>query len=186
MSDPNLALPDPEVLLAERDQAATERDQAKSASATLEREVAFLRAGVDTTTDAGRMLMRGYDGELTPEKIKEAAQSFGIGQPAQPANEPLGKPAPPPNPTLEPGEANLTAERNDLGSQPQPDQGLVADPYEDAMQLGRDIISDGGKYETGIGAAINFLAARAQDGDSRVIIDRRSLQGQTPPEQRSA
>lgn len=62
-----------------RKQAERERDQ-------IRRENAFLRAGIDP--EAGGIagyFVKGYDGDLTPEKIKEAATAAGIMAPPPPS-----------------------------------------------------------------------------------------------------
>lgn len=45
-------------------------------NASLQRDLALQRAGVDTNSEAGRIFARGYDGELTPEAIRTQAQGF--------------------------------------------------------------------------------------------------------------
>lgn len=42
------------------------------------REMAFLKAGIDTDTKAGQLLLRAYDGELTVEAIKTEADELGL------------------------------------------------------------------------------------------------------------
>jgi hypothetical protein len=39
----------------------------------LKREQAFIKAGVDTSTPLGKIFVKGYDGEVTPEAIQQAA-----------------------------------------------------------------------------------------------------------------
>lgn len=43
------------------------------------RELAFLKAGIDTENGVGKLLAKTYDGELDPESIKSYAQEYGIG-----------------------------------------------------------------------------------------------------------
>lgn len=38
-----------------------------------QRELAFVKAGVDLNNPAAKYFLKGYDGELTPESIREAA-----------------------------------------------------------------------------------------------------------------
>ena len=143
--------------------------------ARLERDLAFARAGVDTSTEEGAFFARGYDGELDPAAIRAAAERFNILAP---------KHAPPitdtddtdQGPRLEPGEAELTDARLALSRGAAGDTGLDTDPYEEAQRIGQKMLADGAKFEHAFGAAINFLANRAENGDQRVIIDRRSVQ----------
>jgi hypothetical protein len=44
----------------------------------LERENAFLKAGIDPEDPKLRYFFKGYDGEMTPESIKAAAQEAGF------------------------------------------------------------------------------------------------------------
>lgn len=58
-----------------------EAEQAKTLQKELEakeRQIAFLQAGVDTSTKLGQMLMKTYDGEMTPEAIKAEAADIGL------------------------------------------------------------------------------------------------------------
>lgn len=48
------------------------RSRADEASAAA-RELAFVRAGIDPNLPISKYFMKGYDGELTPEAIKQAA-----------------------------------------------------------------------------------------------------------------
>ena len=50
----------------------------ESLLAEKERQIAFLQAGVDTSTKLGAMLMKTYDGELSSEAIKAEASDLGM------------------------------------------------------------------------------------------------------------
>ena len=54
------------------------RRQAAEQLAQAQRELAFHRAGIDPTDERLGYFVRGYDGEVTPEKIREAAQAAGF------------------------------------------------------------------------------------------------------------
>lgn len=60
---------------AEAEQAKVEAAEA----ATLRRELAFRRAGVDPDDPKAKYFVKGYDGELTAEAIKAEADAAGIG-----------------------------------------------------------------------------------------------------------
>ena len=79
---------EPEHIKALREKAKT-ADSIASEKSALERKVAILEAGVNTTTPVGQMFLKSYDGDLTAEAIKAAAAEVGLveGQPA-PAPEP--------------------------------------------------------------------------------------------------
>ena len=58
-----------------------EAEQAKVLQKELEakeRQIAFLQAGVDTSSKLGQMLMKTYDGELSAEAIKAEAIEIGL------------------------------------------------------------------------------------------------------------
>ena len=50
----------------------------ESMLADKEREIAFLQAGIKTNTKLGAMLMKTYEGELSPEAIKAEAAELGL------------------------------------------------------------------------------------------------------------
>jgi hypothetical protein len=39
----------------------------------LKREQAFIKAGIDTSTPLGKIFMKGYDGDVSPDAIQQAA-----------------------------------------------------------------------------------------------------------------
>jgi len=63
--------------------------QAEAKAAAKDREVAFLRAGIDPEAKEGIVgyFAKGYEGEMTPEAIKAAATAAGILQAPAPTPE---------------------------------------------------------------------------------------------------
>lgn len=55
---------------------ATKTQLAKGSEA--ERELAFIKAGIDTSKGAAKLLLKTYDGELTPEAIKVVAEEYDL------------------------------------------------------------------------------------------------------------
>ena len=51
--------------------------QAKEVEAT-KRELAFVKAGIDPDSAAAKYFVKGYDGELTPEAIRVAAEEASL------------------------------------------------------------------------------------------------------------
>ena len=98
-------------------------DQVASEKSVLERKVAILEAGVNTTTPVGAMFLKSYDGELTTEAIKAAAAEVGLVE---------GQPTPEPEPGS-PGtpEAQTQQVREGLS------QGNVA-PFEEPVKSAKD------------------------------------------------
>lgn len=68
-----------------------ERGKADERAKTAEKELAFMRAGIDSSTNPlAAYFIQGYDGEITPEAIKAKAMEVGlIAPPAPPAPDPL-------------------------------------------------------------------------------------------------
>jgi len=123
MSDEqNTTEQEPEHIKALRDKAKA-ADGLASEKSQLERKVAILEAGVNTTSPVGAMFLKSYEGELTPEAIKAAAAEVGLVE---------GQPDPEPQPG-EPG----TVEHE----QQQVRQGLsVGDvaPHEEPVKSAKD------------------------------------------------
>lgn len=61
-----------------RKRLTSDRDKAKAERDALKRENAFLKAGVNPEDSKAKWLVKGYDGELTPEAIKQAAVEAGL------------------------------------------------------------------------------------------------------------
>lgn len=66
--------------------AADRGRQASVENETLKRELAFAKAGIDTDSKAGKMLLKSYEGDLTSEAIKAEAEEIGLFQPRQTAS----------------------------------------------------------------------------------------------------
>lgn len=77
--------PEPQETRSDAEWAALRREKratkdALEAKAATDRDLAFMRAGIDTTDDSPltKMFVKGYDGEITPEAIKAAALAVGF------------------------------------------------------------------------------------------------------------
>ena len=49
------------------------------------RELAFVKAGIDLTAPASKYFVKGYDGELSPESIRQAAVEAQLISPPEPS-----------------------------------------------------------------------------------------------------
>jgi hypothetical protein len=68
--------------------AAKGRKEAEERAQAAERKLAFVEAGVNLTDPKAQYFIKGYDGEIDPEKIRDAAMSAGfISAPQVPADE---------------------------------------------------------------------------------------------------
>lgn len=52
--------------------------QQVSTATAAQRELAFIKAGIDTENGVGKLLAKTYDGDLEPDSIKTFAQEYGI------------------------------------------------------------------------------------------------------------
>ena len=53
-------------------------NDAKSEGESAKKELAFLRAGIDTSKGTGKLLAQAYEGELTVDAIKASAEEYGL------------------------------------------------------------------------------------------------------------
>jgi hypothetical protein len=131
--------------------------------AEMARELAFIRAGVDTETKLGKMFMKSYDGELEAEAIKAEAAEVGALK---------GDVAPKPVETDD-GETESSDERSSLGAGANADQFRTGDPdpQEEAVKAGRAAMAKGGTEEDSLGVAFDVIAKAGVAGDKRAIWD---------------
>lgn len=163
--DPSNALRNARRAAKGKAKAERERDEAK-------RELAFLKAGVDTSTPIGNLLMRNYEGDLNPEAIKAEAVAVGalkVEAAEQPPPANSDAPAPSNEPEVTDEERALTAERQSLAGNAPADQLPPASPYATAIKHGRERIAEGESEDRAIAAAIGDLATAALNGDKSVL-----------------
>lgn len=141
-------------------------EERASKAEILERENAFLKAGVQTDTPLGKLLFKAYDGELTTDAIKAAADELGAA--SQPA-----APPPPADTELAPGEDSAMDAANSMapGATP-PTEEPKTDPRSRAQEDYVNAINSGATNEQALGKAFHTLVQAAAAGDERVILDR--------------
>lgn len=166
-ADGNDSNPDIKALRDAYEENKTLKEQASQAD-LLARENAFLKAGVDVSTKAGELMMKGYDGELTADAIKAFAAEVGIGQPSgTPEAAQAAQPADTPTSPGE-AEAHSTASTLEQGATP-PARGDTVDPRVAAIQAGQELLKTREESEA-MGFAFNQLVSAGIRGDQRVII----------------
>jgi hypothetical protein len=120
------------------------------------RELAFTRAGIDTTSDLGATLMRGYDGELTTEALQPlAAQMAGL--------------APPPPPDDTPPEPSALEALEGMSGGMAPGQTPPADVLETAWSSYQSRMAAGARKEDAAAEVVNRVidaAVREAKGES--------------------
>jgi hypothetical protein len=123
--------------IAQLREAAEKGSQAINENQLLKKELAFTRAGIDTTSDIGAMVMAGFDGDLNDTEALSnlAAQINGI--PA-PASAPEADPVVDTNPSPTPLEA-MEAQAGGTAPAQNPPQDLLEEgwtEYQRRMKAG--------------------------------------------------
>ena len=153
--------------LRERADQATELEKA---SAAKDREIAFLKAGIDPDDTRMRYFVNGYDGELTKDAITAEAKAAGfiVEQEAKP--QPSTEEGQEPEPT---GRTQPTAEQQALedinDSVRQDTEPPGPPPEEDLMDTGfkefHKDISNGRRREDAASHVIGRLIAKGVEGE---------------------
>jgi hypothetical protein len=121
------------------------------------RELAFLKAGVDTSTPTGALLLRAYDGELTADAVKAAAEPLGlIASSASPVTS---------------AEVDQTAVRTGLqhNGTVSPGQEPEVHPIVAAAKDAAMVLERGGSYLDAVAAHVNRVSRAGMEGDTRVL-----------------
>ena len=177
MSDPQTI--EPEDIRVLRENAANAQvNEARAIAA--ERRIAFLEAGVDTTSDIGQLFVAAYPGELTADAIQEAAARVGALRQATPPPAVEGQPgqAPPTQQqgqNYDPVEAALqTLARNGTqgeipGGAPTPP--VDPDPIERGYEAYTADVNAGRRREDAATHVLFGILEAAGKGDARVLFD---------------
>lgn len=162
MSDEqNQQTEEPEHIKALRDKAK-QADSISAEKSALERKVAVLEAGVNTSTPLGQMFLKSYEGDLTAEAIQAAAAEVGLVQ---------GQPDPQPEPGS-PGtpEAEAQSVRNELGvSQPAPFEEEVKPAKDRAWDVFSDSRKQGMREEDARAEAFASFIEAGLKGDKSAL-----------------
>lgn len=142
---------------------AKKNEDLESSNQLMAKQLAFLRAGVDIDTPVGKLLFRGYDGELDAEAIKAEAIEVGAlkGEPKEQEQE------------LPADEQNSTNERNQLGEGAPADQFRMEDPdpKAEALKVGEAALARGASEEVALGSYFEHIARSVEKGDKRALWD---------------
>lgn len=159
---------DPSRVTLSRDQIRSMERDAKKAR-LLEKENAFLKAGIDTETPLGALLFQAYDGPLEADAIRDA---WGKVAPA-PAPPAEGTP-PASEASTPPADADQQAfqeERRRLAAGGTGDDGTSPDrdPRKVAIEDANRLMAEGKSRDEALAEAFSSIAGAAAAGDSRVI-----------------
>ena len=141
-------------------QAADEGRKAKAEAEQARREIAFLRAGVDTESKLGAMFFKSYDGDLSTEAIKAEATELGMFQTSTPA------------PEVPQAEREFSQARMDLASEAGTPASFEEDPFTTSRKQWQAARDEGAPLQEAFGAAMGPLLAGAHRGDDRVSRNR--------------
>lgn len=143
---------------------AEQADAARAAEAQLRKEVAFLKAGIDTDSKLGGLLFKTYEGDLSDlDSLKKEATEIG----ALKAEEPVAEtPA-------EDSEPTGSDQRRQLADGAPADTGEKLHPWTEAQKVYDRAMSDGETWEESAGLALNSLANAAMRGDPRAIVQQK-------------
>jgi ribosomal protein L12E/L44/L45/RPP1/RPP2 len=137
-------------------------DRGKKASQELDamkREMAFLKAGVDTDSKVGQLLYKAYDGELETESI-QAEWSELAPVAAAPPSEPDAT-----------DDARVSQERQNLASDNVPPENQTESPYDAGHREFQEMIADGRPKDESAARFVHTVleAAGGANPDPRVV-----------------
>lgn len=150
--------------------AAAARSNAHKAEAeAAKREIALLKAGIDTDTPLGAMFADAYKGELTKDAVTAAFKALGV-TPAAAADADHADDTPDDSPDLT-ADLDSTDLRQALANGGAADIPVELDPRVKAQRDVDTVINAGGTQEDGLAAGIQTLLQAAVAGDKRVLIE---------------
>ena len=141
-------------------------DRGKKATQELDamkREMAFLKAGVDTDTKAGQLLYKAYDGDLETEAIQAEWSELVP-----------GAAAPPPAETVDATDTQVAEQRRVLAGDRVPPENQTESPYDAGHREFRTMMDEGRPKEDSAARFVHTVleAAGGADPDQRVLSDR--------------
>ena len=129
----------------------------------MKREMAFLKAGVDTDSKAGLLLFKAYDGELDTDLLRAEAEDLGILRDAP--SEPV---------QADSSDEQATKERQALVDSNVPPENQTESPYAAGHREFREMLDAGRPKEDSAARFIHTVleAAGGNSPDQRVVSDR--------------
>ena len=144
-----------------------DRNSRLAEAETARRELAFVKAGIDTSSKLGQLFAKSFEGDVSDvEAIKAEAKELGLLDPvhAEPTSTPPAEPH-----VTDPADTSAS-ERSALASGAASDDGSGVDPRQVAMDHANDAMAKGAPFEVAAGSFIADLAKAAIAGDQRVIV----------------
>ena len=130
---------------------------------TMKREMAFLKAGVDTDSKAGKLLFKAYDGELDTELLRVEAEELGILKDVQSA--------PRSEPDSTEADVHVANQRRDLAADSIAPDTQTESPYDAGHREFQKMIADGRPKDESAARFVHTVleAASGANPDPRVI-----------------
>ena len=136
--------------------AADDGRRARAEAEAMKREMALLRAGIDTSSPKGQAFLKLYEGELETDPIRvQFAELFGDAQPTTQHQ-------------LSPEELAQSETRAALANQADLPGDGSPDPWTAARAAFTEVVQEGGRDEIAFGAALSHIIGAANAGDKRV------------------
>ena len=136
-------------------EAIQERDQ-------LKREMAFMKAGVDTDSKAEQLLFKAYDGELDTEAIQAEWQELA------PSPVPVEQPEPAQD-TVNETDTQVSEQRQALAEDSVSVEATTQSPYEQGFQEFKTAYDSGMPKDESAARFVHTVLEAAGQGDERVI-----------------
>ena len=129
----------------------------------VKREMAFLKAGVDTDTKAGQLLFKAYDGELETELIQAEWSELVP-----------GAAVPPPAEAVDATDTQVAGQRRELAGDSVPPGTQTESPYDAGHREFKAMMDAGRPKEDSAARFIHTVLEAAGGGspDQRVVSDR--------------
>ena len=143
-------------------EAADRGKQASQELTAMKREMAFMKAGVDTDTKAGQLLYKAYDGDLETEAIKAEWLELVPGAAAPPSEPDIAD------------DTRASQQRKDLTSDTVSPENQTESPYDAGHREFQQMIADGRPKDESAAHFIHTVleAAGGADPDPRVVSGR--------------
>lgn len=133
------------------------------------RELAFVKAGIDTSTKLGQLFAKSFDGDVADiEAIKGEAKELGLIGSTEPSGTDTTAKPEVQDPNTPPDTS--ASERSNLANGGTADDGSGVDPRQTALGRAEQALKDGAPFDRAAGGLVAELAKAAMAGDQRVVV----------------
>lgn len=148
--------------------AADDGKAARREAELAKREVAFIKAGINTDSKAGQAMLASYDGDLSPEALKAEAAEWGLG-----GSTPEAPPAQPEPQSIITADERALQQMRDANTAPEVAslETKQVDAYTAIFKQFEKDREDGFSQTEATNRAIGGLVKKAAEGDPTAIFD---------------